>query len=435
MGSSCNLDLISELNNTMETMFSMKNIKNSLFLGALSVVALSSCVSENMDLDKVGKEMGVMELNVDIVQPQTRAISEVSSFPVAIYDAEGKLIESYNTVSEVPSKITLSVGNYSVESHTPGGIENPMSYPYYKGVQNVEILSGITSAVEVTCKMQNSPISVSYDEDFVDVFASWEITVSGDTSSSAPVYWYFGEDGVKELVVNFRGTTQDGSTVVARNTLTKDQTDTHYDNDRENFCGGDALTLNFKPVETTEGKISSIAINANVTFTETNETINVVVVDKSNMDDPGEDPINPGGGDKIQLTLPAPISYPLFGAAGVDKSLGNTGISCEDGIKSIKVKVESTSDDMLASLADLRTQYGVDFVGGAEVVENQDIVKLFNDLSQPLSVPAQGDKDYTFPIGNFFGLLQVLQGEHTFNLTVTDMNGEVKTGKVVITIL
>lgn len=445
MGSSCNLDLISGFY-TMETMFSMKNIKNLLFLGALSVVALSSCVSENMDLDKIGKEMGSMELNVDIVQPQTRAVTEVSSYPVVIYDAEGNQVESYNTVNDVPSKITLSVGNYSVESHTPGGIENPMSYPYYKGVQKVEILKGITSAVEVVCRMQNSPITVSYDEDFTDVFASWEITVSGgtrtalsftNTSSTAPVYWYFGEDGVKELIVNFRGTTQEGSTVVARNTLTKDQTDTHYDNDRENFCGGDALTLNFKPVETTEGTISSITINANVTFTETNETINVIVVDKSHMDDPGNEPgggDEPGGNDKITLTLPSPISYPLFGAASVDKSLGDTGIACEDGIKSITVKVESTSADMLASLSDLKTQYGVDFVGGAEIVENQNVVQLFNDLQQPLSVPTQGDKNYTFPIGNFFGLLQVLQGEHTFNLTVTDMNDEVKTGKVVITI-
>ena len=132
--------------------------------------------------------------------------------------------------------------------------------------------------------------------------------------------------------------------------------------------------------------------------------------------------------------MPSPISYPLFGAASVDKSLGDTGIACEDGIKSITVKVESTSADMLASLSDLKTQYGVDFVGGAEIVENQNVVQLFNDLQQPLSVPTQGDKNYTFPIGNFFGLLQVLQGEHTFNLTVSDMNGEVKTGMVVITI-
>ena len=228
--------------------------------------------------------------------------------------------------------------------------------------------------------------------------------------------------------------------MVSKQVLTKNQADTHYDNDRENFGGGDALTLVFSPVESTDGKISTITINAEVTFTETNETISVTVVDKPNMDDPGDEPgpgddPTPGGDDKITLNLPAPISYPLFGAGSVDKSLGDTQIAAEDGLKSIVVKVESTSSDMLSSLNDLKKQYGVDFVGGAEIVENQDVVKLFNDLQQPLSVPTQGDKSYTFPIGNFFGLLQVLQGEHTFNLSVTDMNGQVKTGKVVITIL
>lgn len=439
----------------METMFRMKNIKNLLLLGALGVFALSSCVSENVDLNKVGKEMGALELNVDVVQPQTRAITEVDDFPVYLYDAEGKLVDSWSTVPEVPEKITLSVGDYVVESHTPGVLRKQMTSPYYKGTKAVEVLKGITSAVDVICKMENSPITVSYADDFTDVFSSWEITIddseggttsttalsfTNTSSTAAPVYMYYGENGVKELKVNFRGVTKEGSTVVSRNTLTKDQADTHYDNDRENFAGGDALRLEFKPVESSDGKIKTITINAEVTFTETNEDINVVVVDKSGMDDPGNDPEpptppTPGDDDKITLNLPAPISYPMFGAASVDKSLGDTQIAAQDGLKSIVVKVDSSSPDMLSSLGDLKTQYGVDFVGGAEIVENQDVVTLFNDLNQPLSVPNEGDKSYTFPIGNFFGLLQVLQGEHIFNLTVTDMNGQVKTGKVVITIL
>ena len=89
---------------------------------------------------------------------------------------------------------------------------------------------------------------------------------------------------------------------------------------------------------------------------------------------------------------------------------------------------------MVSSVGDLNTNYGVDFIGGAEIVGNQDVVTLFNDLNQPLSVPAEGDTEYTFPIGNFFELLQVLVGEHTFHLTVTDMEGNTKTGTVVITI-
>ena len=417
-------------------------IKNSLLFGALSVVAFTSCVNENVELNNDNKGKGALELNVDIVKPQSRAVTEVDYFPVAIYDAEGKQIASYESVTAVPSKITLNVGDYTVVSHTPGVISKKMSYPYYKGSSDVEIIKGVTSAVDVLCKMQNSIIAVDYDDEFRSVFSSWEITLNDggetalsfdNTSSATPVYWWFGEEGAEVLTVNFRGTTKDGSTVVARNTLTKDQADESYDDDRANFVGGDALTLNFKPTESTDGKISSIVITADVTFTETNENVSVVVVDKSNMEDPGDEPNpGPGPGDDESITLNLPQNMTVN--AATDKSLGDTYIKCDNNIKSIKVSIESTSSEMIESLADLNTNYGVNFIAGAEIVDNQSVVQLFNDLNQPLSVPAMGDKDYTFPIGNFFGLLGFLSGQHTFNMTVEDMQGNKKNGVLVLTV-
>ena len=89
-------------------------IKNSLLFGALSVVAFTSCVNENVELNNDNKGKGALELNVDIVKPQSRAVTEVDYFPVAIYDAEGKQIASYESVTAVPSKITLNVGDYTV---------------------------------------------------------------------------------------------------------------------------------------------------------------------------------------------------------------------------------------------------------------------------------------------------------------------------------
>ncbi len=421
-------------------MFRMKNNKTSLLVGALSVVALTSCVSENLDFGN--DEMGVLALSVDIAQPQSRAITEVTSYPVVIYDAEGNVKFSYNSVEEVPATIRTGVGNYTAESHTPGGLEKKMSYPYYKGTKNFEILPNTKSEVEVTCTMQNSRIVVNYNGDFMDVFTSWEITLSdGDgaalsftnTSSSAPVYYWFGEDGAEELTLNFRGTTADGSTVVARNTLTPSQASSGYDNDQENFCGGETLTLNFTPAESEDGSISSVTINANVTFTETNETVDVVVVDKSNMDDPGNDPTpGPGPGDDGGIILNLPQNMTVN--AATDKSLGDTYIKCDNKIKSIKVAIVSTSDEMIESLNDLNTNYGVNFISGAEIVDNQSVVQLFNDLNQPLSVPSLGDTDYTFPIGNFFGLLGFLSGQHTFNMVVEDMEGHTKNGVLVLTV-
>ena len=85
----------------------------------------------------------------------------------------------------------------------------------------------------------------------------------------------------------------------------------------------------------------------------------------------------------------------------------------------------------MGSLAGLAENYeGVDFAAGAEVVENQNMVALFSELGQTLAVPSVGDFEYTFPIGNFFTLLTVLPGEHSFTLIITDMQGGTKNGKL-----
>lgn len=418
-------------------------LQNALLAGAIAIAALSSCSSEDV-LDAMG-QTGKMKLAVDIVKPQPRATTEVTDFPVTIYDASGAQVANYNTVAEVPASIVLEVGNYTVESHTPGAIAKKMAAPYYKGTQPVEILKDITSEADVTCKMQNSLITVNYGEEFRSVFASWEITLDDGsetalsfTNSSATnsTYWYFGEEGAAQLTVNFRGITTEGSTISARYILTKDQADESYNDDRPNFCGGDAITINFQPTESTEGNVTSITINADVTFTETNENVNIDVVDKPGFIEGGggEDPgPQPGGDDAITLNLPADISFPAF-TTPEDPSLGDTYIAAEAGLKSITVKVISTSEDMNSSLADLNTEYGVDFIGGTEVVANQNLVKLFEGLGQPLAVPAVGDKEYTFPVGNFFGFLMVLAGEHQFALTVTDMDGNKKSGTVKVTV-
>lgn len=413
-------------------------ITNKLLAGTLILMACTACTSETFDgFGK--KETGIAKLNIDIKKPQARAVSEVDYFPVTIYNAGNEKVLSYETVSEIPEKVILNVGTYTVESHTPGVIQKQMNYPYYMGTESIEILKGITSDVEVTCKMQNSKININYSDDFKSVFTFWQITItdgsetalSFDHNSSNETYWYFGEDGVSELTVNFRGTTNDGNIISKRTKLTKNLANQGYDDDEENFGGGDELNLNFTPTETTDGKINGINIKANVIFTETNKEVTVNVVDKPGFGG-GEDPNVPDDPitDDITLNLPADMKV----SEETDPSLGDTKIHAVAGLMSIKVSITSTSEDMISSLDDLNKQHGVDFIGGAEIVENQKLVALFTSLNQTLNVPNEGDTDYTFPIGNFFNLLSVLPGEHTFKLVITDMNGNTKSGQLTLTV-
>lgn len=426
----------------------------SLLTGLFGLVSLASCLSETPFEDRLAKDnQGLMDLNVDIVKPKTRAVTETKDFPVIIYDAEGKEFMSFKKVSEISSPITMSVGTYNVESHTPGEIQKKMYEPYYKGVQEVEILKGITSQVEVLCKMENSIISVVYDDEFRSTFASWEITLDDGsetalsfTSTNAinSVYWYFGEDGAKTLSVNFRGTTKEGSNISAKYELTKDQADESYDDDRENFCGGDALNLKFTATEATDGKLTGVTINADVTFTETNQNITVNVVDVPGQyedpDEGGSDQPGEGGGEgqddnAITLTLPAPVSFDAAGAMAADPASGDVKMEAKEGLKSVLVKVVSDSQDLMEQLAEFPETYpGVDLVNGCEVVGNQGLVEFLGSLHKVITVPSQGDKEYTFPVGQFYSFLGILPGHHNFIMTVTDMKGNVKSGTIQITI-
>lgn len=414
-------------------------LKNTILIGIAAIAGLSSCVNETLETES-SKDQGIMMLDVSLLQPQTRAQSEVTNYPVIIQDANGSVVANYAAVSEVPSQVAMAVGNYKVISHTPGVIQKKMSYPYYLGEKDMEIVKGLTSVVKVVCTMQNSSIKVNYDSDFLSTFSSWAITIddgsetgisftSEDGNAPGAIYWYF-EDSVEELVVNFRATTNEGATVSARNTITKNQATESYDDDKTNFSGGDAIVIDFTPVESTEGKVTGITISATVTFEETEGTATLDVTDSGFTEEE-----NPGG-DTPQPDVPITLNLPsnMTVSASTDKSLGDTYIACEKGIKSIKVTIVSTSDEMVSSLQDLNSNYGVNFLTGAEIVGNQSVVQLFNDLNQPLSVPAQGDTEYTFPIGNFFGLLGFLSGDHTFNMVVEDMDGNKKNGKLTLTV-
>ena len=421
----------------------MNIFKISLMSSAIGL-GLSSCVSEELPSGLERKENGSMSINVDMLRPSSTRAVETKDFPVKIISTkDNTLIKSYDKASEVPNKITLPVGNYFAEAHTPGELQKIMTTPYYKGRDDFEILQGINTKSTVTCKMANGSFKVKYSDEFASAFATWTISIDDGTESviqftnedgltPATIYMTF-EENVNFLTTNFKGTTTSGNKISTSNKLTKKQASEQYDNDDEYFSGGDAIVINFSPVESTEGDITGITLNANISFEETEKWYDMEVTDKG----AGGDNDNPGGGntggDSSTITLDLPSNMTVD--ASTDPSLGDTYIYAENGIQSITVGITSTSPEMIASLQDLAENYeGVDFLSSTEIVENQTVVTLFNDLGQSLDVPTKGQESYTFPIGNFFLLLAFLPGEHTFSLTVTDMNGNSKSGSLTLTV-
>ena len=421
-----------------------------LLMGAAFSLALASCVSEDIPSDISGKGMGSMSLDVDQLKPtSTRGNVPTADFPVTVYTSDNKTFENNGVkyegikASKFPNKITMPIGTYYVEAHTPGQLAKIMTTPYYKGRKEFEILQGVNTKTTVTCRMANGSFKVNYSSDFATKFSEWNVFINDGTESVIQfsdkdgltpqmIYMSF-EDNVDVLNVEFKGTTTTGNTIATSNKLTKKAASEKYDDDNENFSGGDAIVINFSPTESLEGDITGITLTANIKFEEREEYFEMEVEDKETSGGNGGNTGGNTGGDTSAILLDLPSDMTV--STDTEPSLGDTYISAVNGIQSISVSISSTSDEMIESLQDIAGNYDdVDFINGTEIVGNHSLVSLFSDLSQSLEVPTIGDSQYTFPIGNFFTLLTFLPGEHSFYLTVTDMNGNTKSGTLTLTV-
>lgn len=420
-------------------------ITKYLLMATGMVLGLGSCADEGFST--ATSRQGSTSLSVDKVMPVATRAVETADYPVAIYSEEGEEILSYDRADLVPDRIQLPVGRYYAEAHTPGTLEKKMESPYYMGRDEFEILQNVNTVSTISCRMANGSIMVSHTEEFKKVFSNCVVTVDDGTQSALiynasaetnfqPITHYLlFEENTKALYVNIVATTKaDNYRSTMNFTLTKKEATERYDDDVEYFKGGDCIVIHCDTtkVDTSEGSITGITIKADIQFTESEEDVIVDVEDfiPEDEDIPGEGD-TPAESDAITLDLPEDMVV----SAATDPALGNTFITAEHGIKSIMVKMTSTSDAMMGSLADLAEQWEVDFISGAEVVENTKMERLFVEgLQQSLTVPSAGDTEYTFPIGNFFSLLAFLPGEHTFTLTVTDMQDGVKNGQLTLTV-
>lgn len=423
----------------------LKNIFKIMIAGSFVGLGLSSCVSEELSAEDVRK--GSMSLSVDKLEPSATRAVETADFPVAIYTSDNQEYASYEKVSLVPKQIKMPVGMYYAEAHTPGEFLKYMEAPYYAGREEFEILQATNTHTKVTCRMANGSITVRFSDEFLTAFSDWTITID-DGAESALVYtkekdgtepettYMRFEENNDVLNVNFKGKTQNGNSINASNKLTKKAADEQYDSDDTNFSGGDLIVIYFNPVEGTDGDITGITLNADIAFddNETEGDFEIGVEDNTEEEggeEGGEDTPGEGGGDSDAITLNLPAD--MIVSATTDPSLGDTYIASENGLKSIIVKIESSNTDMIGALKDLASQYGPDFTAGTEVVGDPEMKSLLNTLGIT-ETPEEGDTEYTFPIGQFFGMLSILPGEHTFYLTVTDVKGNTKDGKLVLTV-
>lgn len=429
-------------------------LTNIIALSTAAILCLASCEMKNeLTGSLVSKEdTGAVELEVSVKQPvsQTRA-EEVATndFPVTIQGTSTgvtDVLKEYATADEVPSSITVPVGEYTISSHSPGTLEKQMSAPYYAGSTDITVTKDVASQVDVVCRMANSRIQMIYGEDFKEAFSEWTITIDDGSEMALSytqanltpdaIYWYFG-DNVTAITVNIKAKTVDGNTVTESRTFRKSDAAENYEEVGDAFTGGDALEIKMGTVESSTGDLTGITITTNITFENESESVEIPTTDPEEPEEPGgEDPEEPGEG-AVTLNLPADVTYSI--SAGDAPASADAYIASEAGLDKIIVTITAGNDAFQAILVDL-TMDGQSFLaenGGVDLIDNSDFGNLVSTVGS--QAPTDGTKEYTFPIGTFFAFLDMTGAtdpgkSHEFHITVTDKNGETATGVFKVTI-
>lgn len=405
--------------------------------------ALSSCELKDELTGPKGEnsEMGALELTVSVSESaaQSRANSEApGNYPVVIVNKDTEE-EAYNgTYEEMKKPLSLPVGTYTVNSHTPGDIKTSMTSPYYGGEKEMTITKGVVSVLDMVCKMLNTKISLKLGDDFKAAFKEWTINLNDGSDhvlkftaadvENNVVYWYFGENAhVSTLTMDITAITQDGVKVRDQVRFTKADADESYEDDSDEFTGGDALNINigaFEEPTPEPGEKPQLGFNVSVdiTFDGRDETVEIPVVDV-----PTPDP-KPGDDEVITISDGGTgyLTDGVIVADGVFPTDVNVIMGIEKGIQNVFVKVSTTNTVFEGMVAELGLVAG----DGMDLASSE-----ASDLAELFPLPEAGATEYTFSMSEMlFTMLNGFEGKHDFTLKVVDKEGNEKSAVLTITV-
>lgn len=404
--------------------------------------ALSSCELKDELTGPKGEnsEMGALELTVSVSESaaQSRANSEApGNYPVVIVNKDTEE-EAYNgTYEEMKKPLSLPVGTYTVNSHTPGDIKTSMTSPYYGGEKEMTITKGVVSVLDMVCKMLNTKISLKLGDDFKAAFKEWIINLNDGSDhvlkfteadvENNVVYWYFGENAhVSTLTMDITAVTTDGVKVRDQKQFTKADANENYENDNPNFTGGDVLNINIGAIEEPDpepGQKPQLGFNVSVdiTFDGRDETVEIPVVDVPTT--------NPPGDDEVITISDGGTGYLTDGvivADGVFPTDVNVIMGIEKGIQNVFVKVSTTNTVFEGMVAELGLVAG----DGMDLTSSE-----ASDLAELFPLPEAGATEYTFSMSEMlFTMLNGFEGKHDFTLKVVDKEGNENEKSAVLTI-
>ena len=440
---------------------------NILLLGGLLAFGLASCeMKDELWGEKESTDKGLLDLGVALKKAQqTKAGGETDDFPVIIEKADGTQVDSL-TYSEINGPVELTVGTYTIRAHSAEKLEKRMKVPYYAGETAVTIEKGSTAKADISCTMKNTKIQFSLSALVGAGYDSWTVTANAEggfiyevksgTDNVAPVYWYLN-NSVSDINVDITAT-KDGKTYKGHKTFSKkDANETYEDDDSQYFGGGESLIIQIdpkpaedggdeggdsgdggdeggdggddKPTTPEQGTIGDFEISVDITFEDSEDTVNIPVDGTGSGDGTEEKPDdggNTGGGttDDGEEDKPTDTAITISDNGTGYLTNGVTVVGTDyptdvavvmnvpNGIKNVYVKIDSTDDTFKGMVADMGLVDG----DGMDLASDE-----ASSLGTLFALPEANATEYTFTMSsNLFVMLGAFSGKHDFSLTVID---------------
>lgn len=398
-------------------------IKNTLFL-LMTILILGACSKrEVVDYGREG-ETGTLKMQLDVkvtaitTHPQTRTGVPTDNFIVKICKAAtGEVAKDVNgetasyTYSSMPEIITLSTGKYYILAYSHEPLNAAWDTPYYEGKSNeFEIKkAALTTVNDITCKLQNVKVTISYSETVHKELTEFTVTV--DNGLKPDGFLIFGKDDESKaayftptptLTVSLNGIRRDGEIVSHTQTIT-------------DVNPGEERQIKLDIILT--GSVSaSLKVDMNVTIID--HTIKVpgdegTIIDPDPNPEPGEpeEPEKPSE-NSISIkgqgfNIDSPIAYPT----GTSKTV-IVNITADYGIKELWVEIDSP----------FLTEEELNAVGLGKKFNLADpsMFSLFGPNGLKLIESSVVDAtELNFDITLFTDMI-LIAGTHKFTLTVKD---------------
>lgn len=444
----------------------MKRYKSLIGLLSL-VIGLSSCEmrDELWGKGEVGPNDGVLELDLSSlyngvkISRATDAVDNgtttgnfneedinIDNYTLVVTKTDTQEEVEKGLVSDLKNEegkvlIPLSEGDYSVKAYNYEGENVTVSErPFFKGEQTFSVKKGVSTGVDLSCKLACVEVELGVTESFTASFKD-DYTVTVDNGEGATQvftkdnldkkYYFKTPDQQDHLSAAIKATSIEGNFIELKATIQKPA---DAEGGHANLAGGDSFVINLTEDGATDSYIK-LGLEVDLTFTEVGETIEIpvenIIYDGPDVPEGGEDtdPEEP----EASITFEGlPAKYTCTAGDSEIEGLQDVHISATRGIKNLNVTISGEIAGLL---------------GMVQLPETFDICNMDEDVKEKViglqlvtddeynQLHAGTCTDFTFKLGSLLVLIpQVVQsGDSVFNLSVSD-GVDTKSGDITVTV-